>query len=372
MRRGMHFILTILLSVFVLEMAAQVNLPPVPDDDEILSVDTTLIDVPLIVLDKTGKPILNLKSSDFTIYEDGAKQELSDFSTTSAPFEIALLLDTSGSTRGDLRLIQRAAANFLSSLRSGDRVSIIAFKTGIKDGKQVAASYVLANLTNDRVKLNNALVDMKTSNGTPYYDGLLTIVEEIFNDKPEEQFRGRRAIVALTDGVDSTSDADFDEVRERLEESGVATYFVKVDTREYFEEELLGDCESSVRFSKAQIRRYYRTFYPKSNIEKVSDFCGLGDFERLDISKNLYALADLEMEKLAKNSGGKVFPATNLNDARTAFAEVAAELGTKYALGYYPKNQKRDGTFRKITVEVKGIPKGSQIRARDGYTAPQD
>ncbi len=372
MRFGMFFILTIMGFGSAMELAGQVKIPPISEDDEILSVDTTLIDVPLVVLDKTGKPILNLKSSDFTVYEDGKKQELSDFSTTSAPFEIALLLDTSGSTRGDLRLIQRAAENFISSLRKGDRVSIVAFKTGTRDGKPVSASYVLASLTDDREELSAVLSEMKTSNGTPYYDGLLTIAEKIFDEKPQEQFRGRRAIVSLTDGVDSSSESDFEEVREQLESSGVALYFVKVDTREYFEDELLGDCEASKRFSKAQIRRYYRTFYPKSNIEKVTDFCSLGDFERLDISKNLYALADLEMQKLAKSSGGKVFPVASLNDARAAFAQVAGELGTKYALGYYPTNQKRDGSFRKITVDVKGIPKGAQIRARDGYTAPQN
>lgn len=369
MRFGMFFILTI-FGLSAANIPAQVKIPPVPNDDEILSVDTTLIDVPLVVIDKAGKPILNLKAADFTIYEDGQKQELSDFSTTSAPFEVTLLLDTSGSTRGDLKLIQRAAQNFIASLRSGDRVSIVAFKSGIRDGKTASASYVLTKLTNDRTALNNALSEMKMSNGTPYYDGMLTIAEQVFNEKPQEQFRGRRAIVALTDGVDSSSDSEFEEVREKLESSGVAVYFIKVDTREFFEDELLGDCESSKRFSKAQIRRYYRTFYPKSNIEKVSDFCDLGDFERLDISKNLYALADLEMQKLAKSSGGKVFPVADFNGARDAFKSVADEIGRKYSLGYYPSNQKRDGTFRKIKVEVKGVPAGSQIRAREGYIAP--
>lgn len=370
MRFGVFLILTILGCSMGTEVRAQVKIPPVSEDDEVLRVDTTLIDVPLVVVDKIGKPILNLKPGNFTIYEDGIKQELSDFTTTSAPFEVALLLDTSGSTRGDLKLIQRAAENFIGSLRSGDRVSIVAFKTNERD--KSAVSYVLKALTNERTELSAALAEMKTSNGTPYYDGILTIVDKVFGEKAEDKFRGRRAIVALTDGVDSTSGSDFEDVREKLENAGIAIYFVKVDTREYFEEELLGDCESSVRFSQAQIRRFYRVFYPKSNIEKVNDFCDLGDFERLEISKSLYALADSEMQGLAKSSGGKVFPATNLNDSRAAFAEVAAELGTKYSLGYYPANQKRDGTYRKITVEVKGISKGYQIRARDGYTAPSN
>ncbi len=369
----MFFILIIFIFTTLTAVQAQVEEPPplIEDKNEIVRIETRLVDVPIVVTDKGGKPLLNLKPANFLVYEDGKKQEVAEFSTTTEPFEVALLLDTSGSTRGDLRLIQRAAAGFISSLRSGDRVSIVAFKTAVRDGKSVAVSDVLTTLTDDRTKLNNTLTEVKTSNGTPYYDGLLSIVDKVFGGKPDDKFRGRRAIVALTDGVDSTSDSDFEEVREELEASGVAVYFVQVDTREYFEEELLGDCQTSLRFSTAQIRRYYRIFYPKSN-EKVSDFCKLGDFERLDISKSLYQLANSEMQNLAKKSGGKVFPVSSLNEARSAFSEVAAELGTKYSLGYYSTNQKLDGSYRKIRVELKGVPPGAQLRARDGYTAPEN
>jgi len=105
-------------------------------------------------------------------------------------------------------------------------------------------------------------------------------------------------------------------------------------------------------------------------MEKASSFCQLGDFERLEISKKLYELANGEMSELAKTSGGKVFPVGDLNEARNAFKSVANEIGTKYSLGYYPSNEKRDGTYRKITVEMKGLSPGSQIRSREGYTAP--
>ncbi len=375
MRLRMFFILIIFIFSSFTAIRAQVEEPPplIENKNEIIKIETRLIDVPVVVTDKSGKPLLNLKPSNFIVYEDGKRQEVSDFSTTTEPFEVALLLDTSGSTRSDLRLIQRAAASFIGSLRSGDRVSIVAFKSAVRDGRSVSVSDVLTPLTDDRTKLNTALTEVKTSNGTPYYDGLLTIVNNIFKNEPDEKFRGRRAVVALTDGVDSTSDADFQEVREELAEIGVAVYFVQVDTRDYFEAELLGDCQTSAfRFSQAQIRRYYRVFYPKSNVEKVSDFCKLGDFERLDISKNLYQLANSEMQNLAKISGGKVFSASSLNDARSAFNEVAAELGTKYSLGYYSTNQNRDGTYRKIRVEIKDVPPGAQIRARDGYTAPEN
>ncbi len=365
--RFKSFIWLLLLSVtFSLNSPAQDE----KDDDEILRIDTQLIDIPVEITDRSGKPILNLKQSNFVVYEDGKRQEIADFSATGAPFEVALLLDTSGSARSELPLITRAAENFINSLRPGDRVSIIGFRSDRAAGKSTAASEVLTALTDDRAKLKNVLSKLSVSNGTPYYDGLLQVAERVFGEKPADEFRGRRALVALTDGVDSTSVGGFAEVREQFERAGIVSYFIQVDTREFFEENLLGDCQSAMRFSAAQIRRYYRTFYPKSKIEKATGFCQLGDFERLDISKSLYELADLEMNRLAKTSGGGVFPVADLSEAREAFSKVARQIGTKYSLGYYSSNDKRDGTYRKIKVELKGVPAGVSARAREGYTAP--
>ena len=339
------------------------------DDDEVLKIDTQLVDVPVVITDKTGKPILNLKENNFTVFEDGKQQEVTQFGATSAPFEVALLLDTSGSTRADIELIQRAAQYFIASLRPGDRVAVIAYRTDKTPDRALAVSEVLSSLTEDRAKLKTAVEKAGVSNGTPYYDSLVQVADRVFGDKPKDEFRGRRALVALTDGVDSTSSADFNQAKERLEATGIAAYFVQVDTREFFEENLMGDCDTAIRFSAAQIRRYFAMF--KSNdVEKTTDFCKLGEFERLAISKKLYEIADNEMTTLAKESGGKVFPVADLSEARGAFKQVADEIGTKYSLGYYSSNEKHDGTHRKIKVVLKGVPAGTQIRAREGYTAP--
>lgn len=366
-RFEIFFLLTVLILSFSFKVAAQNK---TGEEDEIVRVDTQLIDVPVEIIDKTGKPILNLKKTNFVIYEDGKPQELADFAATNAPFEVALLLDTSGSARSELPMITRAAENFINSLRAGDRVSIIGFTTSRASGKSVAVSEVIADLTDDRAKLKAALQKINTSNGTPYYDGLAQVAERVFSQAPKDEFRGRRALVALTDGVDSTSVGDFETAREQFNQAGIVSYFIQVDTREFFEENLLGDCEGAMRFSAAQIRRYYRTFYPKSRIEKIANFCLLGDFERLDISKRLYELADAEMNTLARTSGGQVFPVADLSEARTAFTKVAQQIGTKYSLGYYPSNDKRDGTYRRIKIELKGVPAGATIRAREGYNAP--
>ncbi len=347
---------------------AQSPTPTPSTEVDVIKIDTELIDVPVSVTDRSGRPLRELKRSDFLLFEDGKPQEITSFSTVSAPFEVALLLDTSGSTRGDLELIKRSAQLFIDELRPGDRVALIAFASE-KGGSP--RTVILAPLTSDRNLLRDAIQKLTMSNGTPFYDGLVEIMSKVFEQPAEKDYRGRRALVALTDGVDSTSAAEFFEPRDLLEEQGIISYFIKVDTRNFFESELLGDCESAIRFSMAQIRRYYRTVGP-GNREQASNFCQLGDFERLAVSKALYDLADKEMNELARRSGGKVFPVGDLGEARNAFRSVAAEIGMSYSLGYYSSNENRDGKFRKITVQLKGLPAGTQVRAREGYTATKD
>jgi VWFA-related protein len=350
-----------------LNVAAQVDKG---DKDEVIRVDTQIVDVPVAVTSAKGVAVAGLKQSNFVVYEDGKRQEIADFSATTEPFEVALLLDTSGSTRNDLQLIQRAALDFINSLRQGDRVAIIAYNTNREDRSAFAVTEVVSFLSGDRSVLGTALEKVRTSNSTPYYDSLLQVVEKVFSDKPAAEFRGRRAVVALTDGVDSASIADFEAAKDKLEQAGVISFFIKVDTRDFFESNLLGDCQTATKFSTAQIRRYYRSIAAKGNMEKTFDFCKLGDFERLAISKRLYEIAEIEMSELARNSGGRVFAVGDLSEARSAFKSVATEIGTKYTIGYYPTNDKKDGTFRKIKVEVVGVPKGATVRAREGYTAP--
>ncbi len=345
-----------------------------PDEqDEVLRVDTELVSVPTVVTDKAGKPISKLSAKNFAIFEDGTQQEIENFQTTEAPFEIALLLDTSGSTRSELGLITRAADAFIKALRPGDKVAIIAFKGENVDGQSEAVVDVLSDLTDDRAALSNALRKARTSNGTPFYDALEKIGERIFPDKPKPEERGRRAIVALTDGVDSTSAVEFADAREQLKAADLACYFVQLNTEDLVENRVLGDCgdETAMRFSKTQLRRYQKMLKPRPGTAKpvMEDFCDLGQFERLSISRSLYKSARFEMEELAKNTGGKTFPVAELGEAKAAFAQVAQEIGTQYSLGYYSNNQKRDGTFRKIRVELRGLPAGTQIKTREGYTA---
>jgi VWFA-related protein len=203
------------------------------------------------------------------------------------------------------------------------------------------------------------------------YDALAKIGDQVFRDSSEE-FRGRRAVVALTDGVDSSSNSDFEEARGKLAHAGVAAYFIQVSTEDYVEDRLLKDCQDDGRLtlSAKQLERFRRMFAPSAQREDYQDFCKLGQFERMDISRQLYNLARREMDQLARASGGRNFEAADLQQARAAFAEVASDIGTQYSLGYYPSDKARDGRFRQIKVELRGV-KDMSVRARDGYYAPK-
>jgi len=343
-------------------------------EGDVVRVDTQLVSVPAVVTDRTGRPLPNLRAENFAVYEDGRPQQISNFATTEAPFEVVLLLDTSGSTRADLGLIRRAARAFIDALRPGDRVSIVGFN-GSQDGASSLATVdLLTRLTDDREALQKALENIGASNGTPYYDALTRIAGEVFREPPRQEVRGRRAVVALTDGVDSASDADYEEARARLQRVGVACYFIQINTEDFVEDRLLSDCQAfgTLRLSKTQLQRYRRIFVPRADATSYEDFCRMGQFERMEISRSLYDLARREMNDLARASGGKTFPASDLRDARAAFAQVAHEIGTQYSLGYYPTNKTRDGHFRSIRVEVRGVAgDGAQVRAREGYYAPK-
>jgi len=284
-----------------------------------------------------------------------------------------LLLDTSGSTRDDVALIRSAATSFIEALRPGDRVGIVAFNTARTVSDPVPTVEVLSPLTNDRGELRTAIENLGASNGTPYYDALERVVDAVFREPAKDDVRGRRAVVALTDGVDSASNSDFATARVKLSRAGVACYFVQINTEDFVEDRLMKDCQDDgqLSLSRKQIERYRQMFVPGAKAENFNDFCRMGPFERMAISRDLYNLARREMNDLARVSGGRSFVAATLADARAAFARVAADIGTLYSLGYYPTNKTRDGKFRTIKIEMKGIKEKAQIRARDGYYAPK-
>src|SRR5205085_7738215 len=187
-------------------------------DVETIKVETNLVTVPVVVSDRSDKYIPDLKQEDFTLFQDGMKQEISFFETVTAPFNVVLMLDTSASTQEKLSQIQRAAIEFTEQLQREDRVKVISFDDQVRD---------LCDFTSDRSVIQWAIRATRPGQGTKLYDAMRTSLNAL------QRIKGRKAIVIFTDGVDSFSDREtYDRNVRAIEESGVIVYPIRYDTRE--------------------------------------------------------------------------------------------------------------------------------------------
>ena len=184
--------------------------------DEVVRVNTVLVSLPVIVSDREGRYVPDLRADDFQILEDGVEQEVAHFATVEAPFTVALLLDTMGSARLRLREMQEAAASFIECLRPGDKVALISF------GQKVE---LLAGPTNDRELLRRAIKSVPLGNSTPLYDAVDFVLRRVFDGVD-----GRKAVVLLSDGLDNGSaTATYGGNMHDAEESDVLFYSVQYD-----------------------------------------------------------------------------------------------------------------------------------------------
>ncbi len=169
----------------------QVEEAPTEQDLETVKVDTNLVTVPVIASSRTGRYIADLVKEEFKISEDGVAQEIAFLATVNAPFSVVLLLDTSGSTKEKLPMIQRAAIAFVEQLSSTDKVKVISFDDSVRDWNE---------FTSDKAVIRKAISQTTSGEGTKVYDA----VERALNNL--RPVSGRRAIVVFTDGVDWHSD----------------------------------------------------------------------------------------------------------------------------------------------------------------------
>src|SRR5437762_13577348 len=139
--------------------------PDEVDEGDVVRVDTQLRSVPAVVTDSSGRPLSGLRPENFRVIEDGQPQTIANFGTAETPFEIALLLDTSGSTRDDVALIRSAANSFIEALRPGDRVGIVAFNTLVQGSSQMATVEVLTTLSAHHKSLRQPIESLGASSG---------------------------------------------------------------------------------------------------------------------------------------------------------------------------------------------------------------
>src|SRR5215470_2644532 len=191
--------------------------PEAQDPGATIKIDTTLVTIPVRVLDRDGKYIPNLTRRDFHLFEDNVEQDIADFNSIEAPFHVALLLDTSRSTSFKLGDIQKAALAFIDQLHPDDRVMVVSFDSDI---------YIDAEFTSDREQLRQAIRRTRTGSSTRLYDAVDLVITERLG-----KIQGRKAVVLFTDGVDTASNlASAASTIGRVEESGVLAYPIQYDT----------------------------------------------------------------------------------------------------------------------------------------------
>jgi Ca-activated chloride channel family protein len=335
------------------EAAPQNTGPEEVGEGDILRVDTTLVSIPVSVSDRDGKFIPNLTKDEFKIWEDGVEQRVAYFASTEKPFTVALVIDTSGSTKYRLNEIQDAAIAFVEQLRPEDRVMVVAFNDRIR---------VLSQPTNDRATLRDAIRETDAGSGTRLYDAVDMIINEYFN-----KIEGRKAMVLFTDGVDTTSRrGTYESTMRDAEELDALIYPVEYDT--YMD--MGGGWPGG---GGGGGRRGGRPSGGNGSIDDILSIIlggginigrGGGSNRGSGTSREEYERGDRYLHDLARVSGARLYNAEQQN-LDYAFRSVAEELRRQYSLGYYPKNKPNAGERR--TLRVKVDRPELVVRTRDSY-----
>lgn len=318
---GFRSCLFIVLLVVASSYGQEQNPPQQIAEDDVVRVSTSLVTVPVSVMDRQGRFIPNLREGQFHIYEDGLEQKIAYFESAEKPFTVALMLDTSDSTRFKLKDIQDAALEFVDQLRPDDRVIVAAFDKNIA---------VLAEATSDRHVLTTAIRRVNTGGSTGLYNAIDVIINKRLN-----RIRGRKAIVLFTDGVDTASQsATYEGTLRFAQELDALVYPIQYDTLEDLRKQAT-----------------------EMNAQMVT-----AKGETLSVA---YARAERYLRQMADKTGGRFYYAGNLKTLRDVFKSIAQELREQYSIGYYPKSEGQSFE-RRIKVKV-DVPR-TVIKARRGYT----
>ncbi|MBD0373270.1 MAG: VWA domain-containing protein, partial [Pyrinomonadaceae bacterium] len=315
-------------------------------EGDTLRISTNLVTVPVSVTDRNGKYVPNLRKEDFRVYEDGVEQEVAYFASVEKPFTVALLLDTSVSTRNNLTQIQDEAIAFVNQLRPDDRVMVVSFDNRIR---------VLAEPTSDRYLLRNAIQMTEAHAGTKLYDAIDLVINQRFN-----RISGRKAIVVFTDGVDTTSRAaTYESTVRDAEELDALIYPIRFDTYDATVGTLGGGGGGGGPRTVAEI---LAAILSGRNVNIGN---GGGEANCKGCSREEYARGEAYLHELAQRTGTRVEEAGDGRNLSQAFSIIAEELRRQYSIGYYPNNQAQAGQRRQIRVRVN--KPNMAVRARDSY-----
>lgn len=245
------------------------------------------------VSDKSDHLVGDLEKSNFRVYEDGAEQTIQEFTLEDRPITMAIVLDSSGSMRDSLKDVHQAASAFVETLRPQDRAVVIDFDDKV---------FLLQDLTSDQALLKESINSTEALGSTALYDSLHAAFRKL------RGIEGRKAIVLLSDGDDTSSQFGFDRILEEAKAQNVLIYGIG-----------LGDVRKSV----------------------------LKDF--------------------SETTGGRAFFVGKATELKDVYQKIAEELRRQYYLSYSTTNKVWDGRF--VKLEVKANNPDWTVRARRGYFA---
>ena len=301
--------------------------PPVlKDDGEIYTVDTELVNLNVRVVDRNNRPITKLSQSDFKILEDGVPQKIEFFSEGQVPTNYSLVIDNSNSLRSQIEQVIEASKILVAANRPADETSIIRFVSSSK-------IEILEDFTSNKTYLNEALDGLYTEGGqTAIIDAVYLAADRVskYEQSAKEDDRKRRALVLVSDGEDRDSFYKETQLFQLLRETDVQIYVVGF-------------------------------------VKELSEEKGF-------ITKSPQGKAKAFLERLAAETGGKAYFPNDVTELNGIARDIATELRTQYSIGYIPTNDKRDGTYRNIKVQIEDGPnKQKRIAiARAGRTADQE
>jgi hypothetical protein len=384
-------------------------------DGDVLTVNTNLVTVPVKVMDRAGKNILNLQRKDFHIFENGVEQRIAYFATVDTPFTVVLLLDTSGSTEFKMEDIQNAAISFVNQLKEQDRVMVMSFDDKIQ---------TFCDPTNDRAELVAAIRQTKTGDSTRLYDAVEQVIQQKLKSIP-----GRKAVVLFTDGVDTASGhGTYKSTLKLVQESDAGVYVVAYDTSG----DLFGGSASTKTVNGGRIPGRGGTVgNPNPNGGKYPNPSGggypnpsgggnpnpsgggypnpsgggypnpsgggypnpsgggypnpsgggypnpsgggypgpnSGGFPNSNGPIGDYRVANEYLHAVTFESGGEYYRGDTIVGLSGAFSQLAEELRRQYSIGYYPPPG-QSGQRRDIKVRVN--QSGLVVKARDSYIYSQ-
>ena len=329
---------TVLFSLAMLLLLGATSSLRAQEPDDVVRTDVSLVQLNIGVVDSRGRAVTSLSQNDFAIYEDGVKQSIAQFEPTNAPFSLVLLLDMSGSTISFRQQLKLATARFLDALGPEDRVAVVQFNAKVK------------RLSNFGASMKDTAYAINIADGageTHLYEALKFGLKEL-----EQEHKRRKAIVVLTDGLDTQM--------RNIDRRAVAN----AQTDEEALNAIKPETSASLNAVLNAADRQGVTIFPLA--------LPSGDPKRLPIPgpdiTGIYSAARTRLESVANRTGGRLTEINRLDQMSRLYAEVAANLRTLYTASYQARGDRpRDGKWHEIKVEV--LNPELIARTRPGYYA---